>query len=100
MTSSKTTPVSVTKTDRPDPVRGQVPGTVTGPTPDPVDEALPIDEIDSDALQPTDPEVVTALDDDEGGADANDPETGRPYKNNDPGADAPAATRIGSAEDQ
>lgn len=84
MTSIKDIPLSVSGSDQPDPV----------------DDAIPLDEIDGDAIQPTDPEIVTALDDDEGGADAIDPETGRPYDNTDPGVNRPTATRKGSMEEQ
>jgi hypothetical protein len=49
-----------------------------GPAPDPEDEGRPIDDVKGQAIQPTDPAVPTALDDDEGGADPIDPDTGRP----------------------
>lgn len=88
MPSSKNSPRPATSTERPD------------SRPDPVDDALPIDEVDGTAIQPTDPDVVTELDDDEGGADAIDPDTGRPYENSDPGTKTPAATRIGGTEQQ
>ncbi|MDX5403221.1 MAG: hypothetical protein LPK02_13495 [Rhodobacterales bacterium] len=67
--------------------------------PDPVEEAKPLDEVEGQAILPTDPPVVTALDDDEGGADAIDPDTGRPYENKDPGAATPAAGRKGGNDE-
>ncbi len=67
--------------------------------PDPVEEARPIDEVEGEAIQPTDPLVVTALDDDEGGADSIDPDTGRPYDNKDAGAALPLVGRDGGTEE-
>jgi hypothetical protein len=64
-------------------------------TPDPLDEAVPLDEIASDALPRTEPEIVTAEDDDEGGADPLNPRTGKIYENKDPGVAIPAADRKG-----
>ena len=64
--------------------------------PDPVaDEALPLEETGDEAIPPTDPPVETALDDDEGGADPIDPETGLPYDETDPGTEGPHAERRG-----
>lgn len=63
---------------------------------DPVtDDAIPLDEAGQEANPPTDPPVETALDDDEGGADPVDPDTGRPYSDKDPGAAGPRAERHG-----
>lgn len=65
--------------------------------PDPVDDAVPIDKIRRKVNPPTEPNAQTARDDDEGGADAVDPDTGKPYRNRDPGVDAPAAGRKGGS---
>lgn len=59
------------------------------------EEALPLEETGEDAIPPTEPPVETALDDDEGGADAIDPDTGRPYEDHDPGTAGPPAERLG-----
>lgn len=69
-----------------------------GPAPDPEDEGRPIDDVKGQAIQPTDPAVPTALDDDEGGADPIDPDTGRPYDNIDAGTDIPKAGRKGGRD--
>lgn len=61
--------------------------------------AVPLDDTGEPAIAPTDPPVVTALDDDEGGADAIDPDTGLPYDESDPGTEAPLATRTGGTPD-
>jgi hypothetical protein len=66
---------------------------------DPVDDAVPIDDISRRVNPPTDPTLVTALDDDEGGADAVDPDTGKPYRNRDAGVDVPAADRTGGSDE-
>lgn len=92
--SSPKTPADKTAGDKAAPVR-----TAKVLRPDPVQEAKPIDEVEGQAIQPTDPPVVTALDDDEGGADAIDPDTGRPYDNEDPGAAVPPAGRTGGNDD-
>lgn len=73
--------------------------TRSGPHPDPLDDAVPIDEVTGAAIQPTDPLVETALDDDEGGADPVDPDNGRPYRNKDAGVRAPFADRTGEPDD-
>jgi hypothetical protein len=59
------------------------------------DDAIPLDEAGEDAIPPTEPPVDTALDDDEGGADPIDPDTGLPYDETDPGTEAPPAERRG-----
>lgn len=65
---------------------------------DPVtDAAVPLDDAGEEAIPPTDPPVETALDDDEGGADPIDPDTGRPYEDKDPGTAGPRAERFGGA---
>jgi hypothetical protein len=59
---------------------------------------LPLEELSETgepAIAPTDPPVITALDDDEGGADAIDPDTGLPYEDRDPGTAAPPAGPLG-----
>ncbi|WP_322889691.1 MULTISPECIES: hypothetical protein [unclassified Yoonia] len=66
---------------------------------DPVDDAVPMDEIIQEVAPQTSPDVETALDDDEGGADAIDPDTGVPYHDEDAGADAPHTTRQGGTKD-
>jgi len=67
---------------------------------DPVaDDALPLEETGEEAIPPTDPPVETALDDDEGGADPIDPDTGLPYDETDPGTVAPPADRRGGTEE-
>lgn len=71
----------------------------SGPRPDPLDVALPIDDVTGKAIPPTDPPVETALDDDEGGADAIDPESGLPYRNRDGGVKVPPADRTGEPQD-
>lgn len=83
----------------------QAPRPPASPTPpkgrDPVtEEALPLDEAADPAIPPTEPPVETALDDDEGGADPIDPETGRPYSETDPGTNAPLAERRGGAPEE
>jgi hypothetical protein len=83
------------------------PPSPTGPdrarTDDPAgEEALPLEELEETgepAIPPTDPPVETALDDDEGGADAIDPDTGRPYEDRDPGTAGPPAERRGGTPD-
>jgi hypothetical protein len=67
--------------------------------PDPTDDAVRIDDIVEEAEPHTNPEVETALDDDEGGADPMDPETGEPYHEEDAGVDAPPANRRGGTGD-
>lgn len=62
---------------------------------DPAEDAVPLDQIRDTAVTPTEPRVETALDDDEGGADAVDPDTGRPYANRDAGVATPPAGRKG-----
>jgi hypothetical protein len=59
------------------------------------EEALPLEETGEPAIPPTDPPVETALDDDEGGADPIDPDTGLPYDDRDPGTAGPVAERRG-----
>ena len=67
---------------------------------DPVEtDAVPLEETGAPALPPTDPPVETALDDDEGGADPIDPDTGLPYDETDPGTEAPTAERRGGTPD-
>ena len=63
------------------------------------EEVIPIDEVGGEAISPTVPPVVTAQDDDEGGADPIDPETGRPYEETDPGTEAPPAERRGGTSE-
>ncbi|HHX89761.1 MAG TPA: hypothetical protein GX700_08325 [Paracoccus sp.] len=60
-----------------------------------LDGARPLDNTGGPAIVPTDPPVVTALDDDEGGADAIDPDTGLPYDDTDAGTETPLAGRTG-----
>ena len=48
----------------------------TGPV---KDASVPLDQAGEEAVPPTEPLVETALDDDEGGADPIDPDTGRSY---------------------
>lgn len=59
------------------------------------DDALPLDEAGEEAVPPTVPPLETAIDDDEGGADPVDPETGTLYDEKDPGTAAPLADREG-----
>ena len=59
------------------------------------DGARPMDDTGGPAIMPTDPPVVTALDDDEGGADAIDPDTGLPYNETDAGTETPLAGSTG-----
>lgn len=68
--------------------------------PDPTDDALPLDAVVDDAAPDTAPAVPTARDDDEGGADPVDPDTGAPYPEEDAGVDAPPATRTGGTSDR
>lgn len=66
--------------------------------PDPTNDALPIDDIGRDAVPDTTPDVETAVDDDEGGADPIDPDTGQPYDDTDAGTDLRPATRRGGTD--
>ena len=60
---------------------------------------LSLDEDASDAPLPGSEELQTALDDDEGGADPIDPDTGVPYDDSDAGEAGLPAGRRGSAPD-
>jgi len=76
------------------------PPPATPERPDPaLDDALPIDQVTGEAIPSPVPPVETALDDDEGGAEPVDPETGRPYDETDPGtATLPSDRRGGTSE--
>jgi hypothetical protein len=67
--------------------------------PDPVETALPLDDVADTAVEPASPALETSLDDDEGGAEAVDPETGLPYDNADAGTRGPLAHREGGPQD-
>jgi hypothetical protein len=91
----------------PDPASDPVPDPAGDPDVDPVgdpagdpagDGTLRLEELEEagePAIPPTDPPVETALDDDEGGADPMDPDTGRPYDERDPGTAGPPAGPLG-----
>lgn len=65
----------------------------------PKDGTIPRDQINEISDIPNDPPLETEIDDDEGGADAIDPDTGLPYDEADPGEVTLPADRLGGTSD-